>query len=153
MPIEHPQRLHHDIPGWVRDGALFHIRIRAGKNWDLIGTGGVTAAAILAAAEFYHDNGRWWCRLVLVMPDHVHAMLAFPRDAEMGKMVGAWKGHLARQRGVKWQSGFFDHRLRSRKEADECWHYIMQNPVLAGLEEAEDAWPWRWRSERAAAPE
>jgi hypothetical protein len=59
----------------------------------------------------------------------------------------------AKTHGAPWQDGFFDHRLRSRQEADECWRYIRQNPVRAGLVTTEDEWPWVWWPDDITVPE
>jgi len=32
-----------------------------------------TAASVLESARGYHEGGRWWCRVILLMPDHLHA--------------------------------------------------------------------------------
>ena len=146
-------RLHHSAPGWVKDGAAFHIRMRSAQDALFLRGPDVAAQAILDAARFYHDNQRWFCRLILVMPDHLHSILVFPRHDRMSTVIGAWKGFLARSRHIKWQPGFFDHRLRNRKEADQCWRYIRQNPVRAGLAEHENDWLWAWWPQEILVPE
>jgi putative transposase len=142
--MPYPERLHHNVPGWAEDGALFHIRIRSEREITLLDPVGATARAILEAAREYHERRRWFSRLLLIMPDHLHATIAFPREAHMSNVVGGWKSFLAKTAGVRWQRGFFDHRLRSRKEADECRHYIRQNPVRAGLVATQESWRFVW---------
>ncbi len=51
----------------------------------------------------------------------------------MSKTMRDWKRAAARLHGVKWQSNFFDHRMRSEKEVDEAWMYFGNNPVVKGL--------------------
>jgi REP element-mobilizing transposase RayT len=150
-----PARLHHQIPGWVEDGATIHVRIRGNRGQLLVRKDQTEALArgILEAARFYHEKQRWFCRLFVLMPDHAHAILAFPRDQGMSATIGAWKSFLTKRHGVNWQDGFFDHRLRSRREADDCWHYIRQNPVRAGLVANVDEWPWVWWPTDVAVPE
>jgi putative transposase len=75
------------------------------------------------------------------MPDHIHALLRFPSAADMAKVVGSWKQGVARFQKVRWQENFFDHRLRSAKECQEKWRYILHNPVVKGLSVMEDDWP------------
>jgi REP element-mobilizing transposase RayT len=150
--MPYPERLHHDVPGWVESGSLFHIRIRSESDTVLIDSPGTKAQAILAAAREYHERDRWFCRLMLVMPDHLHAMLAFPRDTRMSAVIGSWKGYLAKACGARWQDGYFDHRLRSRKESDECWRYIRQNPVRAGLVAEEEQWKFVWSPTEILTP-
>jgi REP element-mobilizing transposase RayT len=87
------------------------------------------------------------------MPDHLHAVVVFPGDRAISDVVGDWKAFLSRVHLVRWQRDYFDHRLRHRKETDECWHYIRQNPVRAGLCANPEEWRWWSSPEDAMAPE
>ena len=51
-----------------------------------------SAGAILDAARFYHARGRWFLRLLLVMPDHLHMLASFPGEVSVKAVCGAWKG-------------------------------------------------------------
>lgn len=142
---EYPGRLCHTVPGWVKAGATFHVRIRAAREQQVPLTSGTLAPDLITAVRRYHDSGRWWCRLVVLMPDHLHAMLSFPEHGPgMAATVRDWKRGVARFQGVKWQTNFFDHRLRSEGEADEAWAYFGNNPVAKGLVARAEDWPWRW---------
>ena len=141
---EYPQRLHHGTPGWVKDGALFHVRIRVATGQTVSLTEANLPAELLQAAKRYHELGHWWCELFLLMPDHVHALLRFPRDPGMAVVIGNWKRGTARFQGVKWQKNFFDHRIRDRVEADKKWRYIRLNPVVKQLCAKEEDWPHCW---------
>jgi REP element-mobilizing transposase RayT len=99
---------------------------------------------LLAAVRRYHEIGRWWCRLVVLMPDHLHALVSFPGQGGMAATVRDWKRGTARFQGVRWQSNFFDHRLRAEREADEAWVYFGENPVVKGLVSRAEDWRWRW---------
>lgn len=61
-------------------------------------------------------------------------------------VVGNWKKGTARFQGVQWQENFFDHRIRTRQEAMEKWHYIRLNPVAKNLCRRSDDWPHCWSS-------
>ncbi len=134
-------RLYHSVPGWVPDGSLFHIRIRV-EIGDL--TAPPTSEALLSSVANYQKTQRWWCRIFMLMPDHLHALLSFPREPGMSETVRAWKSYHTRMLGVRWQDGFFDHRLRNEQQADEKFAYILANPVVKGLCPTPDAWPYRW---------
>ncbi|WP_221031350.1 transposase [Actomonas aquatica] len=140
-----PGRLHHQVPGWVTAGAVFHIRVRAVGT---VLTEPEIAEAMLESVRFYHETGRWHAVLVLLMPDHLHALLAFPPDREMSKGIGAWKAFQAKELGVVWQSGFFDHRIRREEELATTWDYIRRNPVVKKLCKTEEDWRWCWSSSR-----
>ena len=78
------------------------------------------------------------------MPDHLHALLAFPRDQGMSIVIRNWKRGAARLQGVRWQTNYFDHRIRTKSEGQECWTYIRRNPVAKGLCASEEDWPHWW---------
>ncbi len=100
------------------------------------------ARLLLDSVRHYHTRNRWFCRLFLLMPDHLHALLAFPRDKAMSQVIKEWKSYHARQHQVVWQDGYFDHRIRSRTELERKADYIRQNPVVKGL--VAQATDWRW---------
>ena len=130
-----PQRttLHHQIPSWVKDGSLFFITICAlprGKNQLCYP---VVSEPLLKSAEYYHSSGTWWLKVFLLMPDHLHALIAVPTDKSLPAAIRTWKSYQARTLGISWQDGFFDHRLRSDESEDLKAEYIRMNPVRAGL--------------------
>jgi REP element-mobilizing transposase RayT len=135
-------RLHHDVPGWVSSGGVFHIRVRSERSQqpDLINPD--LAGTVLDSVRRYHERGQWHCRLFLLMPDHLHALLSFPPDQSMSSVMKNWKAYHTRINRVEWQSGYFDHRIRNDKELDEKWEYIRQNPVVKTLCQTAENWPW-----------
>ncbi len=140
--FRYPDRLAHQTPGWVESGATYHIRISVERNYPLCLTDPKIGDALLHSVRYYHKCGRWNCRLLLLMPDHLHALLTFPYDKAMGTVVAAWKGYQAKHLGIRWQGNYFDHRIRGRGELDEKAAYIRLNPVRRNLCMREDAWPW-----------
>ena len=136
-----PGRLHHRVPGWVGNDATFHIRIR---SMGSVLTEPELARVLLDSVTFYHEARRWHATLCLLMPDHLHALLAFPPGTEMSKVVRAWKAYHTNHNGVCWQDGYFDHRIRSEEELESTWTYIRQNPVVKGLCVERGRWAWWW---------
>ena len=39
----------------------------------------------------------------MVMPDHVHLLISFNPQNEMGKSIATWKSYCARQQNLKWR--------------------------------------------------
>ena len=107
-------------------------------------TDAAQAQALLSAAQTYHETGKWWCHLLLLMPDHVHAMLVFPSDTSMSAAIRDWKRATARLHGISWQENYFDHRIRNEEESSKTWAYIRRNPVVKELCATEDDWPFWW---------
>jgi REP element-mobilizing transposase RayT len=132
------------MPPWVKDGALFHIRIRTTAEQSSVLTEPNLARELLVAARRYHELGYWSCKLFLIMPDHVHAMLAFPAEPGMSTTIRNWKRGTARFQGVQWPMNYFDHRIRNNSEANETWNYIRRNPVGISLCPKEEDWPHWW---------
>lgn len=105
-------KLYHEVPGWVDPGALFHVRIRARGT---VLTAPELAPLLMQSAMLYQERRRWHVTLWLLMPDHLHALLAFPIHESMSAVIGDWKRFQARRHGIVWQEGYFDHRLRDRR--------------------------------------
>ncbi len=130
------------MPSWVPDGATYFLTICADERGGSVLPG--TAPGILQAAIAYHEMQRWHLHLLVVMPDHVHLLASFPVEPGLRKTVGSWKSFTARQGGFRWQTDFFEHRLRADESHDEKAHYIRMNPVRAGLCADWRDWPHRW---------
>jgi REP element-mobilizing transposase RayT len=141
-----PSKLHHDVPDWVESGALFHVRVTLDRQHEQRPlTEPTLAPVILDSANFYQEKQRWYITLFLVMPDHIHALLSFARDQAMSRVIGDWKHFQACTHAVKWQEGYFDHRLRDDERGEQLsikMDYIRQNPVVAGLCAKAEDWPW-----------
>jgi putative transposase len=141
-----PQRLHHKVPDWVEDGALFHIRIALDRDIaqrPLIDP--PLGTALLEGAKLYEAIHRWHLTIFLLMPDHLHTILSFPREESMGRLIGDWKRFYKRNHTVEWQEDFFDHRLRDDERGEQLsikLDYIRRNPVVAGLCQRPEDWPW-----------
>jgi len=141
-----PSKLHHDVPHWVQEGALFHIRIRLDLTRQQRAlTDPPLAHKLLESARFYESQQRWQIAVFMLMPDHIHVLLIFGRDKSMSVTIGDWKHFHTRINHVMWQEGYFDHRLRD----DECGaqlsakiSYIRNNPVAAGFSKKPEDWPW-----------
>jgi putative transposase len=140
-----PQRLHHAVPAWVGTGAYFHIRLRAaqGNLRSLIDP--EIGCSLLNSARRYHEAGRWHCMIFLLMPDHAHALVAFPLESRFSRVVGEWKHYTALNPGIRWQANFFDHRIRNPAGLAQKYDYILRNPVVKGLCVSAHDWPWKWQ--------
>ena len=150
LPVR--KKLPHDIPQWVADGSWFFITVKCvppGKNQLCHAN---TGDAVLAAIKHNHDKLVWHCRLALLMPDHWHGIMAYPREPGMKTVMKNWKRFVARHHGVDWQRDFFDHRLRDHHELDEKTDYILMNPVRKGLCERAEDWIWVFRPKDRPPP-
>jgi REP element-mobilizing transposase RayT len=143
LPVR--RTLPHTIPQWVDERSSFFITICCAERYrNQLGHPDI-GLRILSTVAFYHDHLKWHCRLFLLMPDHVHGILCFPREPGMEATIKAWKGYVKRFHGVEWQADFFDHRLRDRFSLEEKVSYVLQNPVRAGLCARAEDWPFVYR--------
>jgi REP element-mobilizing transposase RayT len=108
--------------------------------------------AVLRAFASYHEDCLWHCRVALLMPDHLHAIIAFPREPGIKTTMTNWKKYLARTQQIRWQRDFFDHRLRGHHEAGAKMSYVLMNPVRKGLCERAEDWPWVYHLQDRSAP-
>jgi REP element-mobilizing transposase RayT len=102
------------------------------------------AAVLFDAVAFRQRAGRWYVHLLLLMPDHLHALITCPREEEMKKVMANFKEIAAKQAGVAWQRDFFDHRLRTKDSFQDKAGYILMNPVRKGLIENHEQWSYIW---------
>ena len=88
---------------------------------------------------------RWRVIAAVLMPDHLHSLVApLDRDAPVGEFVSLLKRLIRRELNTEWtwQSGSFDHLLRSNESAQQKWDYMRENPVRAGLVKRCEDWPY-----------
>jgi putative transposase len=137
-------RLDHALPHWVDSNAVFFVTMNARSRGVNYFCNEDTSRAIFEAAWHYQNTERWFCEILLLIPDHLHMLVSAPRDKELAGIVGMWKQWLARKHKISWQENFFDHRLRRDESGEEKWQYIYQNPVRARLVEKAEKWRWIW---------
>lgn len=156
-PAERSTRkvLGHSGPSWVSTTSIFFVTICVNDRRDAPLLQMDRAARLIASVKFLHDRGDWFARLFLIMPDHVHGLIAFPSTGSLAHRVAAWKGYTHKTIGIEWQERFFDHRLRSDEGLEEKADYIRMNPVRAGIARTSKEWPWMFDAlaTNAARPE
>lgn len=141
-----PERktLPHETPSWVLDGSEYFITICTYPRVKNQLCHAEIAEQIRSAFWFYQNRGDLWVHLLLLMPDHLHAILSFNREPGMQTSIKEFKKYTAKRLGIIWQRDFFDHRLRAGESITEKARYIRMNPVRAGLIETPDEWPHVW---------
>lgn len=143
---EFPQRrrLPHDTPSWVPSGSLFFLTINCAKRGRAQLTIPQVSEQLFGSLRYQVTTRKWWIELLVLMPDHLHALIAFALGEDLRTSVIAWKRFTARQFGLQWQRDFFDHRIRDDAAHTEKWRYVSQNPVRAGLTAKSEDWPFLW---------
>lgn len=114
------------------------------------------AMANLAAAArgALDDEATWRHALPLawvLMPDHLHLLLELSGDEPLPMAVSRVKSAIWHRVahashlpvGRLWQPSFHDHALRRQESFLGVGHYLLANPVIGGLCERAQDWPWR----------
>ncbi len=114
----------------------------------------------LDAITHFH-NKRYELFAACIMPDHVHLLLQpFIKDrlengnlvfyslTEITHSIKSFTAHgineLEKTEGSVWLKESFDRLMRSDREADEKYDYILKNPVRAGVVRSEEDYRWLW---------
>ena len=139
------------LPGQARDIVLEH--------W--LREGGVRPSRQCGAGALARERpkvftSRIHLHAVVVMPDHVHALLTPLRDPDgwsfplvdilqCCKSTTAHRiNRLLQLSGPVWEEESFDHVLRSEESLAQKCEYIRQNPLKAGLVAQAEDYRWLW---------
>ena len=147
MDLELPVRRHlpHMKPGWVDDGSRYFVTINCLRRGVDVLCRQEVARALCESVAVYERLDHWHMWLLMIMPDHVHLIAAFNWQRGLQRTIAAWKGYHAKQWGIEWQTGFFEHRLRDDAEFVEKASYIRMNPVRKGLVQDPPQWKYLWQ--------
>jgi REP element-mobilizing transposase RayT len=116
---------------------------------------GTFANMLLSYAESLGHEGIWQVRTAVVMPDHLHLLVVLQTSDGLAAAMRLFKGRLAaelRSVGLRWEKGYFDHRLRPQEDCLPVFLYLFLNPYRAGLVAPGQKWPgyycaaedWDW---------
>jgi len=97
--------------------------------------------------EIWSQATAWLVGRYVLMPDHLH-LFAAPgeKEIELGSWVRYWKSLFTKRHNNprhRWQSDYWDKRLRSWESYDAAWEYVRNNPVRHGLVERAEDWPFQ----------
>src|SRR5688572_1520792 len=109
MPLTNRKFLSHEVPGWLKGSPTFFVTMCAERSGKTQLCQPAIARAILSAAEHYQALNRWHMHLLLLMPDHLHALVSFPKVESMSQVIRSWKHYLSKQHHLQWQRDYFDH--------------------------------------------
>ncbi len=122
---------------------------------------------VLDAFRHFHDQ-RYDLLAVTVLPDHLHALLR-PRpkadDAEgnpifwsLGELLQSIKSFTAHEinkaegtTGSIWEKERFDRYVRSDRDLEEKFQYILRNAWEAKLVGLDENYPWVWTPEESSS--
>lgn len=100
---------------------------------------------VVQAMRFQEEKDRIDGLAFVVMPDHLHWLIALKRPATLSEAMKSLKSHSARRIGEIqrqhgepeyphiWQNGFHDRALRKEDDMLAVARYVVANPLRAGL--------------------
>lgn len=113
-------------------------------------------AQIVVNSVRYHD-GEWFDAIAFcIMPNHVHLVIAPHEKSEetdysLSKIMHNIKRNSAKgankvldRTGPFWQHESYDHYVRDQAELERIIHYVINNPVKAGLVDDRENWKWSY---------
>ena len=90
---------------------------------------GCAAARAFSQPSVYQHATTW---AYVVMPDHIHWLLAL--EGDLSKAVKLYKSYVSLALGKPvWQRGFHDRLIREEEGVRDTARYIVANPLRAGL--------------------
>ena len=106
-------------------------------------------ASIVEKALLHFQGERYalsaWC----VMPNHVHCVVTPLAEFTLSGILHSWKSYSAHQinkclkrSGHVWQQESFDHLVRHERSFEQLVAYTENNPVVAGLCDLPELWPF-----------
>jgi len=106
-------------------------------------------ASIVEDALRHFDGQRYMLSAWCVMPNHVHVVFTIAERIGPTEVLRSWKSFTAHKMnkvlnrsGPIWERESFDHLIRSLEHFEAFVQYIENNPVVAGLCEVPEDWPW-----------
>jgi putative transposase len=106
------------------------------------------ARVIVDALQFVRRD----CAYLLgyaILPDHLHVVVVPRGRYTISQIMQTVKGYTSRvinarngERGALWQASFYDRVIRDEPQLIGTLEYLHRNPVVAGLAEAPEAYPF-----------
>ena len=134
------QKLDHNTPGWVEEPEYFITVCCQNRQNNSLCHPRIGRVAF-ESAQYLQKELFWNCELLVLMPDHLHLLVSFTGRKSMPLVMTIWKRWMAHRGKIRFQKGFFEHRLRSVASGCQKWTYIHSNPVRSGLTGDPLAWP------------
>jgi REP element-mobilizing transposase RayT len=98
------------------------------------------AAAVVEETLRKFDGERYQLGSYVIMPNHLHVIVAPFAGHELAAILHSWKSYTAHEinkqrgrRGALWQDESFDHLIRNESELAKYERYVEDNPAKAGL--------------------
>ncbi len=124
------------------------------ENWLNKGMGAcwlkdVRIASMVQNALLYFDRTRYTLHGWVIMPNHMHVVFSPHEPHRLAEIMHSWKSFTAkkgnqilRRSGLFWQEDYFDRFIRDESDLNNTLAYLAYNPVMAGLSETPEQYPF-----------
>ena len=135
----------HSIPS-----TYYHITIVTYKRKRIL-INDIAVSIIFGAFNWLEaeDRIKWIC--IMIMPDHLHAVVQLGESHTLPKVIQSLKRFTAREFnkqqdriGHLWQRGYSDFGIRNDEVLNKTIFYCYENPVRKGLVKTAKEYPY-WR--------
>src|SRR5438067_1972670 len=111
------------------------------------------AELMIVVLAHYREEKKYVLHEFVIMPDHLHLLLTPAADRSLERAMQLIKGGFSyrlgkAKRGLVWQEGFTNHRIRDEQDYEHHAEYIRMNPVRARLVERPEMYPYSSASAR-----
>ncbi len=99
------------------------------------------ARIVVQSLIFLQKRGEAISLAYVLMPDHLHWLVRLPENCRLDALMRSMKRYTARRINEQlgridqpvWQSGYYDHGLRTEEDVLKVARYLVENPLRAGL--------------------
>jgi RecG-like helicase/REP element-mobilizing transposase RayT len=145
------------LPHFEKPWAIYAVTIGTKKNRCL----SPKARTIILDSLRHFHNKRYEMFAACVMPDHLHLLIqpwpktvhdsgkgTFWELSELLHSIKSFSAHsineIEKRSGPVWQKERFDRYVRSDRDLQEKFHYILSNPWDSGVAKQNEHYPWVW---------
>ena len=145
------------LPHFEQPWAIYAVTLATKSRCSL----SPSARTIVIDALRHFHNERYELIAACVMPDHVHFLIQpWPKEYDEEGMATFWpfatllhsiKSFSAHEinktegtKGTVWEKERFDRYIRSDRDLEEKFQYILKNPWEAGVVKPTQDYPWIW---------
>ncbi|PYI83383.1 MAG: hypothetical protein DMF21_09210 [Verrucomicrobia bacterium] len=145
------------LPHFEKPWAIYAVKIGTKSRRCL---SPITRTIVLDALRHFH-NKRYELFAACVMPDHVHFLIQpWPKESDdagnatfwpLSELIHSIKSFSAheineidKKKGAVWERERFDRYVRSDRDLQEKFHYILRNPWDSGVAQQNEDYPWVW---------
>jgi putative transposase len=128
---------------WSAPGAEYFVTFKAERAAE-----GLSNPELLTALtqqrQLLETQACWTVRTWSVMPDHVHIVFTLGPSLEISECLRKFKGPLTpllRHYQLRWQPGYYEHRMRHNEDRLPVFLYVFLNPHRKKLIRTDEKWP------------